>query len=76
MKTKEPTNLSGNSLKLVDKFTHHSSSILSTENDVNICIANFDLSSKIKQDIFQVVSVSILLYGYTTWILTKYMKKG
>ena len=34
-----------------------------------------DLSNKIKQDFFQAVAVSILLYGCTTWSLTKCMEK-
>ena len=34
-----------------------------------------NLSSKIKQDFFQAVAVSILLYGCTTWTLTKCMEK-
>ena len=34
-----------------------------------------DLSDKIKRDFFQTVVMSILLYGYTTWMLTKHMEK-
>ena len=34
-----------------------------------------DLSVKIKEDFFQAVAVSILLYGSTTWTVTKQMVK-
>ena len=34
-----------------------------------------DLIDKIKRSFFQAVVVSILLYGYTTWTLTKQMEK-
>ena len=75
------------SLKLVDKFTYFRSSIPSTENDINTRLArelrainwllviwNSELSDKIKQ-FFQAAVVSILLYGCTTWMLTKCMEK-
>ena len=35
----------------------------------------FDLSNKIKRDFFQIVLVSILSYGCSTWTLTTYMEK-
>ena len=54
--------LNGITLKLVDKFMYHSSSILSTESDINMCppkpltaidglsiISKSNLSDKIKQ---------------------------
>ena len=83
------TTLSGEPLKLaVDKFTYFGSSVSSTENDVNICIAKVwttidrlsiiqksDLSDKTKRDFFQAVTVLILLYGCTTWTLTKRTQK-
>ena len=34
-----------------------------------------DLSDKIKRNFFQVTIVSILLYGCTTWMLTKFIEK-
>ena len=34
-----------------------------------------DLTDKIKRSFFQAVIVSILLYGCTTWTLTKHMEK-
>ena len=38
-------------------------------------IGKYDLSDNIKQDIFQDVVVSVLLYSYITWTLTKNMEK-
>ena len=71
-------------MNVVDKFTHLSSSVSSTESDVHIRLAKAwtaidmlsiirksDLSDKIKRDFFQTMAVSILLYGWTTWTLTK-----
>ena len=68
---------------LVDEFIYLSSNISSTESDVNICLAKvwnaikrkLDPSDRIKQDCFQAVTVSLLLYKWTTWKLTKYTKK-
>ena len=34
-----------------------------------------DLIDKMKRSFFQAAAVSILLYGYTTWTLTKWMEK-
>ena len=80
--------LSGKPLKLVYKFTYFGSNISSIESDVNIRLAKAwtdidwlsiiwksDRSDRIKQDFFQAVTVSILLYGCTTWMLTKRIKK-
>ena len=80
--------LNGGSLKFMDKFTYLGSSISSTENDFNmwlvkawtvidrlLIIWKSDLSDKIKCNFFQVTVVSILLYGCTTWMLTKYREK-
>ena len=71
--------LSDKSLKLVDWFAYLGSKISSTESDVNICLVDMwntidrlsiiwkpDLPDKIKQNFFQTVAVSILLYGCTT----------
>ena len=76
--------LCGKPLKLVDQFTYLSSNISSPERDVNICITKVwnaldrllliwksDLSGKIKWDFFQVVTVSLLLYGCSSWRLAK-----
>ena len=80
--------LNDSSLKLVDKFTYLGSSVLSTETDINTwlaktCTANdrltvigkSDLIDEIKRIFFQAVVVSILLYGCTTWTLTKRIEK-
>ena len=65
------------------------SSVSSTEKDINIWLAKAwttidrlsiiwksNLSDKIKRNIFHVVVVSILLYGCTTWTLTKRMREN
>ena len=80
--------LNGSSLKLVDKFTYLGSNVSSTETDINTRLAKAwtainrqsviwksDLTDKMKCSFFQAVVVSILLYGCTTWMLTKYMEK-
>ena len=80
--------LNGNTLKLVDKFTYPGSSVSSTETDINTRLAKAwtatdrlsviwksDLTDKMKRSFFQAAIVSILLYGYTTWTLTKRMEK-
>ena len=71
--------LNGGSLKLVGKFTYFGSSVSSTENDINMCLAKVwaaidrlliiwksDLSNKIKCNFFQVAVMSVLLHGCTT----------
>ena len=78
----------GTSLKLVDKFTYLGSSISSTEADIDTrltkawtaidrlsIIWKSDLTDKMKRSFFQAVVVSILLYGCTTWTLTKRLEK-
>ena len=80
--------LNGNFLKLVDKFTYLGSSVSSTETDINTWIAKAwtaidrlsviwksDRTNKIKCSFFHAAVVSILLYGCTTWTLTKRMEK-
>ena len=80
--------LNSSSLKLVDKFTYHGSSASSTEKDISTQLAKAwtamdrlsviwksDLSDKVKHSFFQAAVVSILLYGCTTWTLTKRMEK-
>ena len=81
--------LNDSSLKLVDKFTFLGSSVLSTETDTNTRLAKAwtatdsrsviwksDLTDKMKRSFFQAAVVSILLYGCTTWTLTKRMEKN
>ena len=76
------------SLKLVDKFTYLGSSVSSTEKDIDTrltkawlaidrlsIIWKSDLTDKMKRSFFQAAVVSILLYGCTTWTLTKRLKK-
>ena len=78
----------GASLKLVDKFTYQGSSVSSTEKDIDTrltkawtaidmlsIIWKSDLTDKMKRSFFQAAVVSILLYGCTTWTLTKRLKK-
>ena len=75
-------------LKLVDKFTYLGSSISPTEKDIDtqlteawiaidrqLIIWKLDLTDKMKHSFFQAVVVSILLYGCTTWMLTKWLEK-
>ena len=74
--------------KLVNKFTYQGSSVSSTETDIDAQLAKAwaaidrlsviwksDLTDKMKCSFFQAAVVSILLYGCTTWTLTKYMEK-
>ena len=74
--------------KLVDEFTYLGGSVSSTENDISLRLAKVwaainrlsviwrsDLSDKIKRNFFHVAVVSILLYGCTTWTLTKCTEK-
>ena len=78
----------GTSLKLVDKFTYLGSSVSSTEEDIDTrltkawtaidrlsIIWKSNLTDKMKRSFFQAVVVSILLYGCTTWTLTKRLEK-
>ena len=76
--------LDGKRLKVVDNFTYLGSDISSTERDINTRIGKAwtamdrlstiwksDLANKLKRQFFQAVAVSVLLYGCTTWTLTK-----
>ena len=80
--------LDGTSLKLVDKFTYLGSSVSSTKKDIDIWLTKAwkainklliiwksDLIDKMKCSFFQAAVVSILLYGCTTWMLTKRLEK-
>ena len=75
-------------LKLVDKFTYLGSRVASTEKDIDTrltkawtainrlsIIWKSDLTDKMKRSFFQAVVTSILLYGCTTWTLTKRLEK-
>ena len=80
--------LDGTSLKLVDKFTYLGSSVSSSEKGIDTrltkawtaidrlsIIWKSDLTDKMKRSFFQAAVVSILLYGCTTWTLTKRLEK-
>ena len=80
--------LDGASLKLVDKFTYLGNSVSSIEKDIDTrltkawtaidrlsIIWKSDLTDKMKRSFFQAAVVSILLYGYTTWTLTKRLER-
>ena len=82
------TTLDGASLRLVDKFTYLGSSVSSTENDIDTrltkawtaidrlaIIWKSDLTDEMKGSFLQAAVVSILLYGCTTWTLTKRLEK-
>ena len=86
--TSDICTLNGSTLKLVDKFTYQESCVSSTETDINMQLAKAwtaidrlsviwksDLNDKMKHNFFQAAIVPILLYGCTTWTLTKWMEK-
>ena len=80
--------LDGTPLKLVDKFTYLGSSVSSTEKDINTRLTKAwtaidrlsilwksDLTDRMKRSFFRAAVVWILLYGYTTWTLSKRLEK-
>ena len=86
--TGDISTLDGTPLKLVDKFTYLGSSVASTEKDIDTrltkswtvinrlsIIWKSDLTDRMKRSFFQAAVASILLYGCTTWTLTKRMEK-
>ena len=86
--TGDISTLDGTPLKLVDKFTYLGSSVASTEKDIDTrltkawtainrlsIIWKSDLTDKMKRSFFQTALTSILLYGCTTWTLTKRLEK-
>ena len=86
--TGDISTLSGSSLKLVNKFTYLGSSVSSTEKDINMqlmktwtainklsIIWKSDLTNKMKRSFFQAAVILILIYGCTTWMLTKRLEK-
>ena len=86
--TGDISTLEGAPLKLVDKFTYLGSSVESTEKDIETrltkawtainrlsIIWKSDLTDKMKRSFFQAAVTSILLYGCTTWTLTKRLEK-
>ena len=86
--TGDISTLEGTPLKLVDKFTYLGSSVESTEKDIETrltkawtainrlsIIWKSDLTDKMKRSFFQAAVTLILLYGCTTWTLTKRLEK-
>ena len=86
--TGDISTLDGTPLKLVDKLTYRGSCVASTEKDIDTrltkawtainrlsIIWKSDLTDKMKRSFFQAAVVSILLYGCTTWTLTKRLEK-
>ena len=86
--TRDISTLEGTPLNLVDKFTYLGSSVESTEKDIETrltkawtainrlsIIWKSDLTDKMKRSFFQAAVTSILLYGCTTWTLTKRLEK-
>ena len=82
--TGDISTLEGTFLKFVDKFTYLGSSV--STNDMRLTkawtaidklsiIRKSNLTDKMKHSFFQAVVVSILLYGCTTWMLTKWLEK-
>ena len=86
--TDDISTLEGTPLKLVDKFTYLGSSVSSTKKDIHVRLTKVwtainrlsiiwksDLTDEMKRSFFQAAVVSILLYGCTTWTLTKWLEK-
>ena len=86
--TGDISTLDGTPIKLVDKFTYLGNSVASTEKDIETrlmkawtainrlsIIRKSDLPDKMKRSFFQAAVESILLYGSTTWTLTKLLEK-
>ena len=86
--TGDISTLDGTPLKLVDRFSYLGSSVASTEKDIDTrltkawtainrlsIIWKSDLTDKMKRSFFQAAVTSILLYGCTTWTLTKRLEK-
>ena len=84
----EIASLSGKILNRVEEFIYLGSNIASTEKDVNIRIGKAwtaltkltqiwksNLPDHMKRDFFQATVASVLMYGCTTWTLTKNMEK-
>ena len=87
-KTGDNSTLNGTSMKLLDKFTYLGSSVSRTETAIDTRLTKAwtainwlsvkwksDLTDKMKCSFFQAAIVSMLLYGCTTWTLTKRLEK-
>ena len=86
--TGDISTLDKTSLKLVDKLAYLGSTVSSTEKDINTpltkawtaidrlsIIWKSDLTDKIKSRFFRTAVISMLLYGCSTWTLTKRLEK-
>ena len=82
--TGDISTLNGSSLILVEKFTYLGSNVSDIDTRLTKALTDIyrlsvilksDLTNKIKRSFFQAVIVSILLYGCTTWTLTKQPEK-
>ena len=80
--------LNGCSFKLMGTFTYLGSNVSSSESDINIRLAKAltaidrlsiiwkcNLSDEIKHNFSEAAVVSVLLYGCTSWTLTKRIEK-
>ena len=86
--TRDISTLDGTPLKLVNTFTYLGRSVVSTEKDIDTWLTKAwtainrlsiiwksDLTDKRKRSFFQAAVALILLYGCTTWTLTKQLEK-
>ena len=75
--TGEISTLDRTPLKLVDKFTYLGMRLTKAWTAINrlSIIWKSDLTDKMKRSFFQAAVTSILLYGCTTWTLTKRLEK-
>ena len=86
--TSDISTLDGTPLKLFGKFTYLGNGVSSTEKDIDTWLTKAwtaidrlsiiwksNLTDKMKRSFFQAAVVSILLYGCTTWTLTKRLEK-
>ena len=86
--TGDISTLNGTYLKLVDKFNYLGINVSSTNRDIDTQLTKAwtainrlsgiwksDLTDKFIHSFFQAAIVSILLYGCTTWTLTKRLEK-
>ena len=78
--------LNGKSMRLLDLFVPLESNISSLESDANVHVRReltfmdrlttiWKSLVKIKRESFQAVTVSVLLYGCTSWTFNKYQEK-
>ena len=81
--------LGGSSQKILDKIAYRGSRVSSTERDIDTWLTKVwrainrlsviwksDLTDKMKCSFFQAAIMSILIYGWVIWTLTKRMEKN